>query len=106
MDHEIFIDCNEKTLEIFGCTKEDIIGKPPYDFSPEKQPDGRYSKEMALEKIKAALAGIPQRFECKHKNLNGEFLMQKSFNQDQLGDILIQAIVRDITERKRQKNKY
>lgn len=102
MDHEIFIDCNEKTLELFACKKEDIIGKPPYDFSPEKQPDERNSKKKALEKINAVVSGIPQRFEWKHKKLNGElFDAEVSLNRVILGkDILIQAIVRDITKRK------
>ncbi len=34
MDEEIFIDCNQKTLDLFGCKKEEIVGKPPYVFSP------------------------------------------------------------------------
>lgn len=50
MDEEIFIDCNQKTLDLFECSKEDIIGKPPYDFSPDYQPDGRPSAIKALEK--------------------------------------------------------
>ena len=36
----IFADCNEKTLALFGCQREEIVGRPIIDFSPPLQPDG------------------------------------------------------------------
>lgn len=103
MDEEIFIDCNQKTLELFGCKKEEIIGQPPYVFSPKFQPDNKPSKEKAIEKIKQARSGKPQRFEWKHKKLNGDlFDAEVSLNKIILGKkSLLQAIVRDITDRKK-----
>ncbi|MHA1945312.1 MAG: PAS domain-containing protein [Candidatus Hodarchaeales archaeon] len=58
-----FIDCNEKTLEMFKCKREEIIGHPPYEFSPENQPGGNDSYSEALEKINTVLGGEPQLFE-------------------------------------------
>nr|NIW13357.1 response regulator [Candidatus Thorarchaeota archaeon]NIW51457.1 response regulator [Candidatus Korarchaeota archaeon] len=48
LDGETFIDCNQKALEMFDCTREEILGQSPYDFSPPQQPDGRNSKKEAL----------------------------------------------------------
>ena len=89
-------------MEIFGCTREQIIGQPPYRFSPEVQPDGKNSKEKALEKMNVAIKGQQQFFEWKHSRYDGSLfdaeVSLSSFSTDD--KYFIQAIVRDITERK------
>ncbi len=99
----IFEECNKKTCELFGCSREEIVGHPPWEFSPQFQPDGRDSKESALEKINAALNGTPQYFYWQHKRKDNKLIdVEVSLNKFQIGNKnLIQATLHDITERKR-----
>lgn len=103
MDKDVFVECNEKTLEMYNCAREDIIGSTPYNHSPQKQPNDRDSKEMALEKIKAALADNPQRFDWRHRRCDGtEFDAEVSLNKVILNEkTYIMAIVRDLSEIKK-----
>jgi PAS domain S-box-containing protein len=103
MDSDTFIDCNSKTVEIFGCAdKSDIIGHRPYEFSPLQQPDGRDSEEKALELIHKAITGNPLRFYWKHSRKDGSlFDVEVSLNSLVLqGKTYLQAMVRDITAKK------
>jgi len=102
MDGEKFIDCNPKTLEMFGCKWDDIIDQSPLKFSPQNQPDGQSSKSKAIAKIKEASKGTPQFFDWTHNRLDGSlFETEVSLNKvELLTKNYVIAIVRDVTARK------
>ena len=103
MDQETFIECNPKAVEMYGCqTREQLLNRSPLEFSPEYQEDGRRSAEKAPEYLEGAYNGQPQRFSWVHHKLNGElFYVEVSLVRLELeGQAFLQAIVRDVTERR------
>ncbi|MHB8158450.1 MAG: bifunctional diguanylate cyclase/phosphodiesterase, partial [Desulfocucumaceae bacterium] len=102
MDGLIFIDCNPKAMEMFGCERNELIGQSLCSFSQDFQPDGSPSEERAGKYLKEVLEGEPRYFHWSHRRMNGTlFETEISLNRIQLkGSYYTQAIFRDITRRK------
>jgi PAS domain S-box-containing protein len=106
LDNDKIIDCNDKSLETFGCEisdKQEELkkGKKLYEMSPKFQPDGNPSFEKFLLKIKDVLVGNSQMFYWRFMRKDGiVFDAEVSLNAFQLNNKnFVQAIVRDITAR-------
>ncbi len=97
------VDCNPVTLTMFGCTREQIIGKSPYYFSPELQPDGTTSRVSGENNAIEALKDIPQLFEWLHCRWDGTpFYAEVALNRVSIaGEDYLQSIVRDISDRRK-----
>ncbi|MFM8442399.1 MAG: PAS domain S-box protein [Methylococcus sp.] len=100
-----FIDCNPRTLELYGYdSKADFIRTHPADLSTPLQPDGQDSRQAADARMRAAFENGYQRFEWRHCRRDGapfEAEVMLSVIDTGAGKVL-QAIVRDISDRKRQ----
>ncbi len=105
LDETGYLDCNEATLRIMGCaSRDDFCARRIGDLSPRKQPCGTDSSELALRWIHAALAAGSQRFEWVYQRADDgtAFPAEVALNALKLdGRRILQAIVRDVTERKK-----
>ncbi|MBI3948807.1 MAG: response regulator [Armatimonadetes bacterium] len=98
-----FIDCNPRALEMFGMpSRQEFVTANPTQVSPPVQPDGRDSFSAASAYIEAAFRDGHAHFEWMHRRHDGT-----DFPADVLlsafdfgGDRVLQATVRDSTERK------
>ena len=105
---EGILECNLASLRLFGCENEkEVLGKQPWDFSPRCQPNGEYSDVLTAENLTMAQRNGYHRFDWRHRRLDGsEFDAEIVLSRLDLPEgQLIQAILRDITDRKLMENK-
>ncbi len=103
IEGDSIIDCNPRAEELFECPRENILGKNLLDFSPERQPDGRVSKKILSKLFKRADNGEHVTFEWRHfqcsgKPVDAEINLNLVYLQ---GRIVIQAIVKNISQKKK-----
>ena len=71
-EHHNNIDCNEAAARLFDLANKSEYLEKFYELSPEYQPNGRLSAELAAEKIHEAFTTGTCRFEWLHQKLNGD----------------------------------
>jgi PAS domain S-box-containing protein len=98
-----FTKGNMATLRMFNCVSdEQFESLPPWELSPEKQPDGQMSGDKAKAMIEKAMKEGSSFFDWTHKRYNGpEFPATVLLTKIKLGNKeFLQAIVRDISKEK------
>jgi PAS domain S-box-containing protein len=104
LGEEAFLDCNPATLEMFKCASvEAFCSKHPAELSPEYQPCGGLSAELAQQQIDTALQEGYARFDWVHRRCDGETFYAEVLLSPAVwkGKEVLQAVVRDVSERKR-----
>ncbi|MBT8384908.1 MAG: PAS domain S-box protein [Bacteroidia bacterium] len=103
--NEIFIECNQATIEMLEYhTKEEFLQTHPSKLSPIEQPDGKDSFMKAQEMMNISLEKGTHRFEWIHTKSTGEYfpvevLLTAIVNEPE--NKIIHCVWRDITERKK-----
>jgi len=101
-----FFECNEENLRLFKVKSKKEILENFMNFSPEIQPDGQRSIDLALSVQKKAFEEGRCVFECMHQASDGTpipaevTLVRIPYG----GDYVIAGYVRDLREHKRMMN--
>jgi signal transduction histidine kinase len=102
MSGDTFLEANATTYRMFRVPPNvPFEGLHPWELSPERQPDGRESIQLAHERLQSAQSLGQLKFRWTHKRMDTHepFPAEVSLSSMQLGDqSLMLAIVHDLTE--------
>lgn len=105
LEGDRFVDANRTVAVMFGLENERAaVGLTPWDLSPQLQPSGRSSQELARERILTAAREGGSTFEWLHKRADTGETFAAEVDLSSLsteGTTLALAIVHDVTVRKR-----
>lgn len=99
----IVVECNARSLGIFRCKREELVGHSAIELSPARQPNGVPSLNLAVKYDRAAQDKEHHSFEWMHKRPDGStFMAEVSISRfEWKSETYSQAIVRDISQRKK-----
>lgn len=103
MDQSHFVDCNPAALHMFQIASPQLFSQlTPTDLGPPQQADGTDTRSYAIAHIRQAMAEGHCYFEWQGKRADGSiFPAEIALHSMTLDDqVITQAIIRDITERK------
>jgi diguanylate cyclase (GGDEF)-like protein len=104
VDAQGLLDCNRATLDVFGCdSKHAFLANSAGDLSPTQQPCGGGSVPLFSSQLAIALAQRVVRYDWVYRRLDTgrDFHAEVLLSAIELdGAPVVQAVVRDISERK------
>jgi len=108
MEDNKIVDCNEAAIKMLGYdSKSNVIDKSPWELSPEKQPDGKFSKDKALKLIAKTQINGKSKFEWWHQRRDNTLIPVEIMLTSILlnGKKVVHALCRDVDERKQLEQK-
>jgi PAS domain S-box-containing protein len=96
------IDCNQEAVKMFDLSSKKEYSERFHELSPEYQPDGRLSKDKAVEYLKKAFETGYSRFEWMHRKLDGELIPCDVIlvRVEHKNDFIVVGYARDLRELK------